>query len=109
MNQLLIGMAQMLWDRVEPNGYSHHVSENLLPGVSDPKEVLMRDVLGDFQVTNLGAHIMARTLNAAHVDSGLQEAGIRDNPWGLTTVKSTASGNFLMEYDFALPGPEPLL
>jgi hypothetical protein len=108
MNQLLIGMAQMLWDRVEPTGYAHHVSENLLPGVSEAKEVLMRDVLGDFQVTNLGAHILARTLNAAHVDSGLQEAGIRDNPWGLTTVKSTASGNFLMEYDFALPGPEPL-
>ena len=108
MNQLLIGMTQMLWDRVEPTGYAHHVSENLLPGVSEAKEVLMRDVLGDFQVTNLGAHILARTLNAAHVDSGLQEAGIRDNPWGLTTVKSTASGNFLMEYDFALPGPEPV-
>jgi len=102
MNQLLIGMAQMLWDRVEPTGYAHHVSANTLPGV-EPKEVLIRDAVGDHQVTNLGAHILARTLHAAHVDSGLQEAGIRDNPWGLTTVQSTASGNFLMEYDFGLP------
>jgi len=102
MDQLLIGMAQMLWDRVEPTGYAHHVSENLLPGVN-AKEVLIRDALSDFQVTNLGAHILARTLKAAHVDSGLQEAGIRDNPWGLPTVESTASGNFLMEYDFGLP------
>jgi hypothetical protein len=107
MNQLLIGMAQMLWDRVEPTGYTHHISENTLPGVN-PKEVLMRAALGDWQVTTLGAHIMARTLKASHLDSGLQEAGVRDNPWGLTTVDDTASGNFLMEYDFGLPGPEPL-
>ena len=107
MNQLLIGMAQMLWDRVEPTGYTHHISENTLPGVN-PKEVLMRAALGDWQVTTLGAHIMARTLKASHLDSGLQEAGVRDDPWDLTTVENTASGNFLMEYDFSLPGPEPL-
>jgi hypothetical protein len=112
MNQLLIGMAQMLWDRVEPTGYAHHISENTLPGVNsqevlNPKEVLMRAAVADWQVTTLGAHIMARTLNAPHVDSGLQEAGIRDNPWGIPTVADTASGNFLMEYDFGLPG-EPL-
>ncbi len=103
MNQLLIGIAQMLWDRVEPNGYTHHISENTLPGVN-PKEVLMRAAIGDFQVTTFAAHVMARTLKARHVDSGLQEAGIRDNPWGLTTVENTASGNFFMEYDFGLPG-----
>ena len=107
MNQLLIGMAQMLWDKVEPTGYAHHISENTLPGVN-PKEVLMRAALGDWQVTTLGAHVMARTMNAAHLDSGLQGAGVRDNPWNLTTVPQTESGSFLMEYDFGLPGPEPL-
>jgi hypothetical protein len=45
-NQLLIAMAQMPWDRVEPMGYAHHVTENTLPGVN-PKEVLMRSAIGD--------------------------------------------------------------
>lgn len=105
-NQLLIGMGQMLWDRVEPTGYAHHITENTLPGVNT-KEVLTRAAIGDHQVTTLGAHVLARTLGAVHLDSGLQEAGIRENPWGLTTVESTASGSFYIEYDFGLPG-EPL-
>ncbi|MBW2688155.1 MAG: hypothetical protein JRE19_19965, partial [Deltaproteobacteria bacterium] len=46
MDQLLIGIAQMLWDRVEANGYSHHITENTLPGVN-AKEVLMRVGIGD--------------------------------------------------------------
>jgi hypothetical protein len=60
-NQLLIGMAQMPWDRVEPMGYAHHVTENTLPDVN-PKEVLMRAAIGDHQVTTLAAHILARTM-----------------------------------------------
>jgi len=66
MNQLLIGMAQMLWDRVEPNGYSHHVTENPLPGVNE-KEVLMRVAIGDHQVTTFAGHVMARTMKAPHL------------------------------------------
>jgi len=107
-NQLLIGMAQMPWDRVEPMGYAHHVVENTLPDVN-PKEVLMRSAIGDHQVTTLAAHILARTMGAPLLDSGLQDAGIRDQPWGLTTVDSTESGSFYVELDFGLPGGgEPL-
>jgi hypothetical protein len=63
--------------------------------------------IGDHQVTTLAAHILARTMGAPLLDSGLQDAGIRDQPWGLTTVDSTESGNFYIELDFGLPG-EPL-
>ena len=31
-HQLFVGLLQMLWDRVEPNGYTHHLTENPLPG-----------------------------------------------------------------------------
>jgi len=105
-NQLLIGMGQMPWDRVEPMGYAHHVTENPLPGVN-AKEVLMRSAIGDHQVTTLAAHILARTMGAPLLDSGLQDAGIRDEIWGLTSVDSTESGSFYIELDFGHPG-EPL-
>ncbi len=97
MNQLLIGLAQMLWDRVEPNGYSHHVTENNLPGVN-PKEVLMRVAIGDHQVTTFAGHIMARTMKAPHLTTGLRDI------WELDPVTSTSSGSFYTELDFGLAG-----
>ena len=102
-NQLLLGMGQMPWDRVEPMGWAHHVTENAVGGVN-PKDVLMRAAIADHQVTTLGAHILARTIGAPLLDSGLQDAGIRDDIWGLDKVESTASGSFYIELDFGLPG-----
>ena len=97
VDQLLIGMAQMLWDRVEANGYSHHVTENTLPGVN-AKEVLMRVGIGDHQVTTFAGHVMARTMKAPHLTTGLRDV------WELDPVESTSSGSFYTELDFALPG-----
>ncbi len=106
VNQLLLGMGQMPWDRVEPMGYAHRVTKDPLPGVN-AKEVLMRAAIGDWQVTTLGAHILARTMEAPLLDSGLQDAGLRDDIWGLQKVESTDSGSFYVELDFGHPG-EPL-
>lgn len=102
-NQLLLGMGQMPWDRVEPMGWAHHVTENTVGG-ANPKEVLMRAAIADHQVTTLGAHILARTMKAPLLDSGLQDAGIRYDIWGLDKVESTESGSFYIELDFGLPG-----
>ena len=102
-NQLLLGMGQMPWDRVEPMGWAHHVTENTVGGVN-AKEVLMRAAIADHQVTTLGAHILARTLKAPLLDSGLQEEGIRYDIWDLDVVDSTESGSFYIELDFGLPG-----
>lgn len=94
--QLLVALTQMPWDRVEPTGYSHHVTADPLPG-TEVKEVLMRVAIGDHQVPTLGGHVMARAMGAAHLDSGLRDV------YGLTTVDSTSSGSFFTEYDFGLP------
>lgn len=102
-NQLLLGMGQMPWDRVEPMGWAHHVTENAIGGVNT-KEVLMRAAIADHQVTTVGAHILARTMKAPLLDSGLQDAGIRYDIWGLDKVESTDSGSFYIELDFGLPG-----
>src|SRR5690606_7058965 len=57
--QLGLSLIQMLWDRLEPNGYTPYIRDDVLPG-TPPHEVLMRAALGDHQVNNLGAHLMAR-------------------------------------------------
>ena len=75
----------MLWDRVEPSGYTKYLRQDMLPG-TPAHEVLMRAAVGDHQVTTLGAHIMARAVGAKHVDSG-----VRDVP-GLEKVPGAQSG-----------------
>ena len=95
--QFLIALFQMLWDRVEPTGYTHHIRENPLAG-TNTKEVLTRVAIGDHQVTTYAGHLMARTLKAPHLTSGLRDI------WGLTPVESTDGGSFYTEYDFDVPG-----
>ena len=61
---LLIGLAQMLWDRTEPNGLCAYVgSDKPLPGAEDNR-VLLHVAIGDHEVTPLGGHVMARTVGA---------------------------------------------
>jgi hypothetical protein len=62
------------------------------------KEVLMRVGIGDHQVTTFAGHVMARTMNARHLTTGLRDI------WNLDPVTSTESGSFYTEYDFGLPG-----
>jgi hypothetical protein len=96
-HQLIVALYQMLWDRVEPNGYSHHVTENPLPGVR-AKSVLTRSAVGDNQVTTLAAQLMARTMNASHLETGVRDV------WPLEAVASTAAGESVyVEYGFGLP------
>ena len=95
--QLVLSLIQMTWDRVEPNGYTPYITSNPLPG-TQTKQVLMRAALGDHQVTTLGAHLMARTMGAVHLDTGLREV------WGLSSANSPSSADAVyVEYDFGLP------
>ncbi|MCB9712207.1 MAG: hypothetical protein H6712_00010 [Myxococcales bacterium] len=96
--QVLLSL-QMLWDRVEPEGYSHRIIDDPLPNTPS-HEVLMTAAIGDHQVTTLGAHNMARSAGVPHFDSGLREI------WGLPLVSDTHMGSALVEYDFGLP-PDP--
>jgi hypothetical protein len=94
-----LALAQILWDRVEPNGWAPHVVREPLPG-TQPHRVIVRPAIGDHQVTTLGAHIMARSIGATHVDTGLRDV------WGLEKVSPPFSGSALVEYDFGVP-PDP--
>ncbi|MBS2017640.1 MAG: hypothetical protein JST00_32475 [Deltaproteobacteria bacterium] len=97
--QLVLALVQMLWDRVEPAGYTKYLRGGL-PS-TPPHEVLMRSALGDHQVTTWGAQVMARAVGAKLLDSGLGDR------FGLEKVATAPSGSFYTEYDFGLP-PEPV-
>jgi hypothetical protein len=97
--QFSLAMLQMLWDRVEPSGYTKYLRSGL-PN-TPPHEVLMRAALGDHQVTTWGAHVMARSVGAKHLETGVRDV------YGLSKASQTTDGSVYAEYDFGLP-TEPL-
>lgn len=93
--QLVLALTQMLWDRVEPSGYTKYLRGGL-PN-TPAHEVLMRSALGDHQVTTWGAQVMARAVGAKHLDTGLGDL------FGIEKTSATTSGSVYTEYDFGLP------
>ncbi|MDQ2700772.1 MAG: hypothetical protein M3Y23_05525, partial [Actinomycetota bacterium] len=84
---LVLGLAQMLWDRGEPNGYAHRMTSSKLPGSHDHK-VLMDIAFGDHLVTNWQSNVMARTVGARAVDPFVKFGrwpGV-DGQWGIERV-----------------------
>lgn len=101
--QHLLGLLQMNWDRVEPSGYTKYMFDAPFPGVAPNRRVLMRTAVGDHQVTTFGGHVMARAVNATHMESGVRPVyGLRSS----TAQSIDQDGAVYIEYDFGLP-PEP--
>jgi hypothetical protein len=62
--QIILSLAQMLWDRGETNGWAQHVTSK--PPRNTPKHnVLMHVAVGDHQVAPVGADIEARSIGAS--------------------------------------------
>jgi hypothetical protein len=97
--QLNLALIQGLWDRAEPTGYSKYIRSNLLPG-TPPHEVLLQTSKADHQVTNLGAHIMARTIGGV-----VNLAPVIRDVWGLEVVSGPHTGSAMIEVDFGNPDP----
>lgn len=94
--QIVLGLAQLAWDRTDPIGYFHHVTDNPLPGTPS-HNVLIHAAIGDYQVTPLGAHMMARAIGAKNVPPVNREI------WGIPTQEPPFSGNGIVEFSFGLP------
>jgi hypothetical protein len=85
-------LVQMLWDRTEPGGYMQYLNKDMLPGT--PKhEVLMHVAIGDFQVTPLGAHYMARTIGGKLLTPAARPV------WGIPEQAYPYEGSGLVEFD----------
>lgn len=68
----LMQVLQMLWDRAEPAGYMSSINKDLFPDT--PKhEVILHYGLGDAQVSWLGAHAIARSVDAVMYASNAKE------------------------------------
>jgi len=97
--QLVEGLLQMLWDRSEPNGYAPYLRENTLPN-TPAHELLIHVAIGDYQVSPLGAHIIARTVGAKNLTP------VNRTIWGVEEAPAPLQGAAMVEYEFGLP-PAP--
>jgi hypothetical protein len=100
--QMVLALIQGLWDRSEPNGYSKYIRTDLLPG-TPPHEVMIQVSKGDHQVSNFGAHIMARSIGGV-----VNLAPTIRNVWGIPELSGPHQGSGMLEIDFGNP-ENPLL
>ena len=98
---LILGIMQTLWDAGEPSGFAHKLNRDPLPG-TPAKDVLIQVAYGDAQVTTLGAHVMARSFDAATVAP--QTKAI----WGVDEMQPGFSGSALVEYLYTDVPDEPI-
>ena len=68
--QLLFALLQMLWDRSENQGYADAMTDEPLPG-TPTHQVLLHPAYGDYQVANVAAEVLARTVGAAFLGTSL--------------------------------------
>jgi len=97
--QLILAVNQTLWDSGEASGYAWAMNRSPLED-TPIKDVLLQVAIGDAQVTNLGAHVMARAYGAVLIENPAREV------WGLETVPSGHSGSALVEFDYGLQVPD---
>jgi hypothetical protein len=105
---LAIGLAQMLWDRGETNGYAQHLTRD--PYRKTPKHtVLLHEAFGDHLVTNVATEVEARVLGArAHrpaLADGRSQA--RHQLWGIEGINGYPyEGSAIVVWDSgAAPSP----
>jgi hypothetical protein len=60
---LALDLIQMLWDRGDPSGYAHRMTDDPLPD-TPAHQVLLNVAFGDHQVTDYQADVEARTIGA---------------------------------------------
>ena len=95
--QMNLALIQGLWDRAEPTGYSKYIRTDRFPN-TPAHEVLIQVSKSDHQVTNLGAHIMARTIGGV-----VNLAPLIRPVFGLDVVTGPHTGSGMIEVDFGNP------
>jgi hypothetical protein len=112
--QLVLQLAQLLWDRGENQGYAQHLTKRPYPGLP-AKQVFIIENYGDHQVANVGSEMLARTIGAQNHQPAFTAkffgAAPRKNvpkvpQWGLVKLdhtKSVPAG--LVLWDYGTPTP----
>ena len=95
--QMNLALIQGLWDRAEPTGYSKYIRTDRFPN-TPAHDVLIQVSKSDHQVTNLGAHIMARTIGGV-----VNLAPLIRPVWGIDETSGRHQGSAMLEVDFGNP------
>ncbi len=107
--QLALSMIQMLWDRSEPNGYAHRMTDNPLPE-TPAHEVLLNPAFGDHQVTTWQADVEARTIGAQIHTPIVYDGrwpGV-DVGWGIEPIDAYShTGSAIVYWDSGPTRPDP--
>lgn len=98
---VFLSFAQMLWDRVDPTGFTQHIVRDPLPG-TPAHQVFVISAVGDQQVPNVSTHLMVRTIGVPELAPAFRPV------YGIDTQAGTINGSAWLEIDFGLP-PVPLL
>jgi hypothetical protein len=103
---ITIGLAQMLWDRGEANGYAAHLTDAPLPG-TPPHRVLLQVALGDHQVAPVTAEVQARTIGAAAHRPAYAPGRTADveGLWGIPSITYPWAESALVVFDSGAPVP----
>jgi hypothetical protein len=100
-----IGLAQMLWDRGEADGYAQHLTRD--PYRNTPKHtVLIHEAFGDHLVNNLATEVEARVLGArAHLPALADgRSSTRHQLWGIEGIDTYPySGSAIVVWDSGAP------
>ncbi|MEU5101014.1 MULTISPECIES: hypothetical protein [unclassified Streptomyces] len=105
--QLYLGLAQLLWDHGETNGYAAHLTHDHLPGTPH-HQVLMHIAYGDHQVANVAADVEARALGARLVTPALAAGRSPDRTpyWGIRPIRRLPyRGSAMSVWDSGAPSP----
>lgn len=108
---LLLQLMQMLWDRSEPNGYTHVMTDNPPPN-TPAHNITLQVALGDHQVSNFTSDNMARSLdmktNQIPVDPGRwPDHDVLWNVPRLTSADFPYHGNNIIYFDGGPARPNP--
>ena len=97
--QIVFGLAQMLWDRGEANGYAEHMTDD--PYANTPEhDVMLQVAFSDHQVANVAAEVEARTIGAPIMTPGLPQGKHWEmDPYFSETATYPYEGSALVYWD----------
>jgi hypothetical protein len=111
LRPLLFSLIQMLWDRGEPNGYSHVMTDDPPPNTPE-HNVTMQIALGDHQVSNFASDVQARTIGAKTNIGAIDERRWPDyeDLWNIPRIQPDEypyRGSSIIYQDGGPPRPDP--
>jgi len=112
--QVVLQLAQLLWDRGENEGYAEHLTSDPYPGIP-AKQIFIIENYGDHQVANVSAEMLARTVGAQNHQPAFNPSFFGGTPrtnvpvvvqWGLSRLDQTQPAKAgIVLWDYGTPTP----